>query len=70
MDEFQQNRSTRGVATADFLTSGLADWWINFFVLFYLKTIEMCRGISLSLGEIRCQLKNLIFLEIWPIFSG
>ena len=27
--EFQQNRSTRGVATVDFLTSGPTDWGIN-----------------------------------------
>ena len=34
LDEFQQNRSTTGVATADFLMSGPTDWWINFcFVL-------------------------------------
>ena len=29
LDECQQNRSTQGVATADFLTSGPTDWEIN-----------------------------------------
>ena len=29
LDECQQNRSTRGVATADFLTSVPTDWEIN-----------------------------------------
>ena len=29
LGEFQQNQSTRGVATVDFLTSGQTDWGIN-----------------------------------------
>ena len=41
MDEFQQNRWTRKVATADFLTSGPTD---GDKFLFCLKTIEMLMG--------------------------
>ena len=57
-----------GVPTADFLTTGPTDWWINaYFVL--LETVEMCMGYYLHL-ERRCQSNNLNFLETWMIFRG
>ena len=73
MDEFQENRFTRGAATANFLTSGPTDWGKNFYFVLLENDRNMCVSVCVGGGgggggiilgrERRFQSKNCFLLK-------